>query len=116
MTSERAEPLNGNIHTADAEDPRFTFEEGVVHLRFVDWREQEVRVRFDDVCGVRWQDAGSPGPEPRNDEAYELFDSKWMQQHRAEGAVTAEHRHLRLCFNACGVFDVICAGFEVQRD
>lgn len=113
---ERAELLKGEIHTADAEHPRFIFDLGRVVLDFVDGQENPVKVVFDDVVAVRWQDAESTGPQDRDDCAYEILDSEWLGLHLTQKAADSDHRHLRLCFNACGVFDVICKRFVVTRE
>ncbi|MCP4447968.1 MAG: hypothetical protein GY811_21925 [Myxococcales bacterium] len=108
-------PLKSKISTADAEQPRFTFEQGRVELDYVDWQDKPVKIVFDDAAAVRWQDADLAGPQERDDCAYEILDSEWLSIHLDQNAAEPEHRHLRLCFNACGVFDVICKTFVVTR-
>lgn len=115
MAAQRAVLLNSEIHTADAEQPRFEFGQGRVDLDFVDWQENPVKVRFEDVVAVRWQDAGSGGPEERDDCVYEIVDSEWLGLHLEQQVAEPDHRHVRLCFNACGVFDVICKTFVVEH-
>jgi hypothetical protein len=115
--------LNPGFSTADAEYPAFTLEEDsesgeqVVVLRFRDWREQEVRVRFSNAAGVRWEELESPGPEQRSDAVYEVVDSNWLSAYVRSGARTTadQLRHFKLCFNACGTFEVLASGLAVER-
>ena len=80
-----------------------------VRVQFSDRAEHLVLVEFDDVCGVRWQESGSTGPEERNDSVYELVDSDWLAATLADHAREREegHRHFKLGFNAYGPLEVL---------
>lgn len=93
--------------TADAQNVRIAFEEGALCLSFVDWRDQPREVRFDEVLAFRWQELDDPAI--RDDTTYEIVDSPWLaQQAKLQAVDAARFAHYQLCFNACGVLDIVC--------
>lgn len=95
--------------TADAEDINLACTDGHLCLNFKDWREQPVEVWFHDTIAFKWQEAESHGPEERDDCAYVIEGSKWLAEHIKQNIVKDTHgyRHYKLCFNACGVLEVL---------
>jgi hypothetical protein len=113
--SEKAIPVNFGFATADAEAVSFSLQERRCVLKFIDWREQPVVVQFEDTAAVKWQEADSHGPEDRDDNSYEIANSEWLADHVAQNIIDNDmrHKHLKLCFNAAGVFEIICRRVEV---
>jgi len=112
--TEIARRLEPGFSVADAEYPSFDLQDGVHSLRFRDWRERNVHVRFSNAVGVKWQELDSTGPEDRDDEVYEKENSAWHEAYlRSEARTTNDAlRHYRLCFNALGVLDVLASSME----
>jgi hypothetical protein len=111
----RIEPLNPGFSTADAEYPEVRAAHGTLHLKFKDWREQDVEVQFNEVCAFRWQEAESLLPDEPYDGSCELLESEWAAQHLLQLAVPVEAklRHLRFNFNACGQLEILCTSYAV---
>jgi hypothetical protein len=98
---------NLGIHTADGERVRITFDGNLV-VSFVDWHEEPRELTLCDVLAFRWQELDDPAV-PRDDETYEVVDSGWLARQAELHAVSAaDFAHYMLCFNACGVLDVLC--------
>jgi len=114
--SESAKLIEPGFSVADAEYPKFALRDGRLILEFVDWQEQEVRVRFSNAAGVKWQELDSRGPEDRDDSVYEIVGSFWLAEYLANNARTLAEglKHFRLCFNACGVLDVLATSMEIE--
>lgn len=115
MPVEKAIELDGGFSTADAEYPTMSLDQGTLQVRFRDWQEKDITLRFMNVCAFKWQEASSHGPEPRDDTAYEILNSAWVAAHQSE-QVRAEAetlRHFKLCFNASGVLEVVASALEV---
>ena len=109
-----AHAIDIGVQTADAERPSFEYRNNDVRLTFTDWKEEVVSLIFHDVLAVSWQDAESSGPQDRDDCAFEIKNSDWMALHTTQGLLEAgiDYRHLRLCFNGLGVFDILCGSFQ----
>jgi hypothetical protein len=112
--TEIARLIETDFSTADAEYPNFSLRNGLLVLDFVDWREWPVRVRFSNTVGVKWQELDSEGPEDRDDSTYEIVGSSWLKEYLSKEACTPGDalRHYRLCFNACGVLDVLAESMD----
>ena len=113
---ESFEPLNMPFSTADAELPLLTYEDGHLRVTFLDWREQDVILRFQGVAAFSW-DGGDAlcSDAHRNDTSYTVAGSDWLHKLLGLGEITASegHRHFKLCFNAVGVLQVISTCLEV---
>lgn len=107
-----AEPIDLGFSTADAEYPSLTFSRGVLTLAFIDWREDDVRVSFRDVCRFEWLDEVPDGDQiagERWDGTSMIHDSDWIP-----AVAPNTCKHYRLNFNDCGGrLDVACESFEV---
>ena len=102
------------IHTADAENVSIQYVEGDVLLRYVDWQEKSRAFTFSEVLAFRWQEFDDQGI--RDDMAYQVTDSPWLQrQCELQAEPTDHYVHYKLCFNACGVLDLICRGVEPAK-
>jgi hypothetical protein len=100
--------------TADGERPEFHFVGGDIQFSFVDWREQPVRFTASDVRAFSWlEELDVPGI--RDDVTYEVLESDLIQKYCAWNLMKPEdgYRHFKLCFNAAGVFDVLCKTITV---
>ena len=108
---EQAKKLVTEFVVADAEYPSLSLADDILLVDFTDWREQRVRVRFENCAGVKWQEIELSGPQARDDTVYEILHSNWLTGYFDQGARTKadELRHFRLCFNACGTLDVLAA-------
>ncbi len=111
---ERAEILKTDFSTADADYPTFALNQGQLRLDFIDWQERSVRIQFDDVCAVRWQEVAPTSPL-RDDVTYEIHDSEWLAEYKAQIQLGSPEsvRHYKLCFNAIGTLDVLASGFKM---
>jgi len=95
--------------TADAEDVAMVFDRAELQLTFRDWSEETVKHTFNDVLAFKW-DGGLSIDTIRDDTCYEVIDSSWLEeQARLQGENQTRLTHYKLCFNACGVLDVLCA-------
>ena len=99
--------LSLGFSTADAEDVQLEFDGSDLVLTCLDWQENRVRYSFRDVLAYRWgQDVEVEGL--RDDQAYEILESPWLEREAALAAVDCrEYGHYKLCFNGCGVLDVL---------
>jgi hypothetical protein len=116
--TERAIRLETWFSTADAEYPGFSLRDGTLVLEFIDWRDQAISAEFANCVGVRWQEVDSPGPQERDDEAFEIVESEWVRAYYSARARTIEERvrHFRLCFNESGVLDVLATSLGPRGD
>lgn len=99
--------VNLGFTTADAESVQLEFDGCDLTLRCIDWQEKPVRHEFREVLAYRWgQDQGAEGI--RDDCAYEVEGSPWLAREAELAAAPPEaYAHYKLCFNACGVLDVL---------
>lgn len=100
--------------TADGERTEFHFVGGDIQFSFVDMREQTVRFTASDVRAFSWLE-GLDVPGIRDDVTYEVLDSELIRKYCAWNVLRPEdgYRHFKLCFNAVGVFDVLCKSITV---
>jgi hypothetical protein len=105
--------LAAGFSTADAEHLEVDYRDGDLKLRFVDWRDKSVSIRFPSAVAFRWQVAANLPSDIRDDESYEVLNSHWLAELSQLGATEAQHRHYKLCFNAEGILDVISDVLEV---
>ncbi len=101
--------------TADGEDISFQFKRGDIEFTFVDWREQVVRFTASDVRAFSWLEECDV-PELRDDTTYEVKHSTIVSSYRKWNLIVPheEYKHYKLCFNAAGVFDVVCASITIS--
>lgn len=94
------------VCTADAEQVVLRLDRGDLHLSFVDWKEHPRALIFRDVLAHRWQELDEP--VPRDDTTFEALESPWLaRQAKLQGVDPNGYAHYVLCFNACGVLDVL---------
>lgn len=103
------EPINLGFSTADGESPVIHYDGGELRFRFTDWRESVVEFVASGVLHFTWSDELF-APAIRNDSTYEVLDSPLVALYRKFNIVlpNATLRHFKLCFNAQGVFDIVC--------
>ena len=95
------------VETADAENVRIAFDQADLVLSFQDWRDVRRELTFRDVLAFRWEEFDDEGV--RNDITYEITGSAWLlRQSKLHGVPPSDYAHCKLCFNACGVLDVLC--------
>lgn len=113
---EEAREVHLGFSTADALHRDFYFADREFVLNIVDWGDNPFRIAFLDVLGVKYQEADSTGPEPRDDYTYEILNSKWLNTHYSQNIIRPDegHRHLKLCFNRGGVYEILCKECEVE--
>jgi hypothetical protein len=99
--------LAAGFSTADADRPDITFAQGELLVKFKDWREQPVALRFPDAVAFRWQNEAALPASVRDDTPYEVIDSTWIAELRSFNALPPEPHHYLLCFNAAGVLNVV---------
>ncbi|VAW26820.1 hypothetical protein MNBD_BACTEROID06-477 [hydrothermal vent metagenome] len=109
---EKAEFINLGFTTADAERVTLSLLKGELNISFLDWQEKKVNVLFQDTLAVKWQEADSLGPEDRDDSTFVIKKSKWLKLHSDQNIFSESEKsnfqHLKLCFNACGVLEILC--------
>jgi len=116
--SARATAINPGFSVADGESPKLELDGQTLTLRFVDWQECAVTVRFADAVAVRWQEAEHyyEGDDPY-DGCSLVEDSPWVAEHVRQGCTfgEAEFRHIKLNFNAAGILEVLCTDLRIQE-
>jgi len=102
--------------TADGAQPEIQFVRGDIHFSFLEWEEQPVRFIASDVRAFSWLEELDI-PSLRDDVTYEVDDSDLIQKYYDWNAMSPKdgYRHFKLCFNAAGVFDVVCKTITVIR-
>ena len=108
------QPIDLGFSTADGERPELQFLDGDIQFSFVHWQEKSVRFTASDVRAFSWlEELDVPGI--RDDFTYEVLESDLIQRYCAWNVIRAEdgYRHFKLCFNAAGVFDVLCKTITV---
>lgn len=107
------ETFNLGVSTADARDIAIHFDGGNLSLSFVDWQERPKSVKFRDVLAFRWQEFDDP--VPRDDETFVVAESSWLdRQARLQSVLRENFVHYVMCFNTCGVLDVLAGGFATD--
>jgi len=106
--------LDAGFATADAENVCVDYKSGRLVLRFIDWQNRVITIQFIDVAAYCWQDDAKLPRDVRDDEPYEVGESPRVRELSELGAVWGAHRHHKLCFNACGVLDVVATSLSVQ--
>lgn len=109
----RHKQVDLGFSTADAKDVRLSFDGADLLLECVDWREAPQECAFKDVLAYRWgQHLGLD--LPRDDCSYEIHDSDWLSREAQLAAVTqSAFAHYTICFNACGVLEVLAKRKQV---
>jgi hypothetical protein len=102
------------IHTADAEQIELSFANGTLLVRYVDWQEQRREQALPETLAFRWQEYDDNAP-PRDDTTYEVRQSAWLEAQVHGIPNNDRFRHYKLCFNACGVLDVLCQEVVVSE-
>ena len=108
--------IDFGFSTADGEDVRLEFNGDEIQFSFRDWQEKPIHFKLSGVLAFSWGEAEFLDiPEIRGDVTYEVLDSDLIQKYRAANLLmpTEEYRHFKFCFNASGVFDVLCTGISV---
>ena len=114
--SEEFQPLGESFSIADADAPTLAYERDILVVRFQDWRERTVELRFNNVVAFSWDDGDAALCNThRDDTSYVVIGSEWLRRHlevrnmsRNEG-----HGHYKLCFNAAGILQMISSELTV---
>lgn len=108
------EIIDLGFSTADGEQLELRFVGGDIQFSFVDWRELPVRFTAIDVRAFSWLEEFDV-PSIRNDVTYEVSESNLIQKYCDWNVISTKdgYRHFKLCFNAAGVFDVVCKTIKV---
>ena len=107
-------PIELGFSTADGERIELQFVGGEIRFSFADWRGQIIRFAISDVRAFSWLEELDV-PEIRNDCIYEVLESDLIEKYCAWNAISRDdgYRHFKFCFNAAGIFDVLCKGVTV---
>ena len=113
---ETAKLLETGFSTADAEYPEIMQVNGELTIRFTDWQERLVEIRFEDAIAFKWQIAEILLDGERNDCSYEVLNSAWIEAHKNHEDLEEDdkYKHFRFNFNAMGQFEVIALGFTPE--
>ena len=104
--------VNLGLNTADAEQVGIAFVNGALVLDFVDWQERPQTRTFQDVLAFRWQEFDER--DIRDDTTYEVMESAWLiRQAELQAVPPGDYAHYMVCFNACGVLDILCRRLPV---
>ncbi|XLZ71020.1 hypothetical protein ABT364_03380 [Massilia sp. SR12] len=95
------------VEPADAENIELSYVRGNLMLRYVDWREAHRSAEFIDVLAFRWQEYDDLNT-PRDDSTYCIENSAWLEEQTPLSQFRDTYAHYKICFNACGVLDVLC--------
>ncbi len=100
--------IDFGFSTADAEDVVLHFNGSDLLLQFTDWKEQPQEWTFKNVLAYQWGQT-SEIDLPENDCTYEIHGSDWLVRETREAGSggAAKTAHYALCFNACGILEVI---------
>jgi hypothetical protein len=109
-SAEQSEPYDLGVSIADAEAVMLAYDGSDLSLNFADWQELPRAVRFTDAVAFKWQRAEEVRSGERFDGAHTVNGSAWLAFYRRQDEATADHRHLKLNFNAAGTLEVICLG------
>jgi hypothetical protein len=102
---------NLGISTADGENVRLQYEDDKLSIVFDDWRDRLCTVVFHGVLAFRWQEFDENGI--CDDATYEVVGSPWLErQTKLHGVNAADYVHHKLCFNACGMLDVLARSVD----
>jgi hypothetical protein len=80
----RARPIEPGFHVADAQEIALAYDGESLVLSFVDWREEQVGVAFDEAVAFRWQRAEEVQPGEAWDGTSVHPDSPWLEEHRRQ--------------------------------
>lgn len=114
IIEEKAILLNPGFSVADAEYPDIFLKDNTLVVEFVDWREHTIRVTFLNAAGLKWQEImPKEGPEVRDDECYEILNSKWLEAYFGQmvRSVDDHLHHFKLYFNTYGPLEVLASSF-----
>jgi len=95
------------VHTADAEKVEVSYSNDTLVLRYVDWHEEPKFVEFKETLAFRWQELDDV-TTPRDDMTYQVKNSQWLASQVSGIPARDGFAHYKLCFNACGVLDILC--------
>jgi hypothetical protein len=103
--------------TVGAAYPAFSCVRGDLTMDFIDSLDNTVKVRFTDFIGLKWQPIHSTSLEVGSCKSYEILNSNWMNIHLFQDVIRSNegYRHLMLCFNFGGVYEVLCREVDVER-
>ena len=107
--------VNLGFSTADGERPELQFIGGDIQFSFIDMGGHPVRFGASDVRAFSWvEELDIQGL--RDDIAYEVEGSEIIEKYRRWNLLSPEddYHHFKLCFNAAGVFDVVCKTITVD--
>lgn len=111
--NEEFTPAAVSVQTADAEQVSITYRQGDLILEYIDWQEHACRVAFADTLAFRWQEYDD-AVTPRDDSTYQLIHSAWLKAQTVGLTDPEQYAHYKLCFNACGVLDLLCRKIPAQ--
>ena len=100
------------VQPADAEQIEVSYSRETLVLRYIDWREEPQSVEFPETLAFRWQEQDDVAT-PRDDMTYQVMNSQWLASQVSGMPGSDGYVHYKLCFNACGVLDIICK--EIQK-
>jgi hypothetical protein len=109
---QKYEPIDLGFYTADGDRPELQFVDGDILFSFVsclDRADHTVTFTATDVRAFSWlEELDVRGI--RDDQTYEVLESDLIRTYMAWNHISPGdgYRHFKLCFNAAGVFDVVC--------
>ncbi len=117
--SNRAEIVDLGFLVADADAVAFQFDGEHLVLKFMDWQEQPMSVKFENTIGYRYQLAEyTLSEDERFDSSHVIHESEWLKSHveQSEAWGGTEWFHYKLNFNAGPTVEVLCTGAAIESD
>ncbi len=106
--------LNLLFDIADAECPEIRLFDGdSLQIKFLDYRESWVKLEFLEVIAFEWNSEEIENQNLSDDCVYEVINSKRIESYRRVGEPVFNHKHYKLCFNACGILDIIFSELRI---
>ena len=82
-------------------------------VKFLDYRESLVEIEFLQVIGFKRNPEELENPKLSDDCVYEVINSKWIEEYYKLNEPVSKHKHYKLCFNACGILDVLFVELKI---
>jgi membrane-associated PAP2 superfamily phosphatase len=103
---------------ADAENVECVFisKGSKLLLKFEDWSKQIWKIEFAEVMAFSWNLDELNYRKIHDDYVYEVENSNWIKKYKEIDEYVEKHKHLKFCFNADGVLDVIFEDIKINKE
>ena len=115
MSKETVVIFNPGFSVADAENVTYSYDGEHLYIHFVDWQENQIKVKCENTFGFKFQSAEYQlSEDERFDSVYLVYNSQWIEYHKEQDAAwsSEEWKHYKLNFNECCVIEVLCSKLD----